>query len=391
MIARRLTVIVLALLLGAQAVRNATVEALAPLQPESAAKLWARHPSVEISRGLTRIGLAARERKPIGQDVFAMMNDAALRAPLSPEPFLVRGVQAQIDGDLEDARRAFLAAQWRDPRSMPAAYFLATYYLESGKILEGLQQTVVLARLSPQGAGAAATFIAAYARDRSNWPLMRQLFRSQDWLEGGVLAKLAEDARNADAILALADAKHRKPDSAWLRPLLSSLVRSGDYGRARALWSSIGGGHAGDGLVFDAGFSEPDPPPPFNWSLASSTVGLAERQSSGGLHAIFYGNEDGVLAGQLLLLRPGSYRLQMQVSGSPLHPEALRWSVRCDKKDRPIAVATLDQVARNGWTFEVPADCPAQWLELSGRSGDIAQQSEATITGLKLDRTATNA
>jgi hypothetical protein len=314
-----------------------------------------------------------------------------VKAPLAPEPFLVRGVQAQVEGDMEAARRAFAAAQWRDPRSMPAAYFLAAHYCRTGKTFEGLQQTVVLARLSPGGPGAAAPFIAAYARDRSNWPLMRELFRTQGWLEGGVLAKLAEDSRNADAILALADAEHRKPDSGWLRPLLSNLVASGDYTRARAIWSTIGGGHAGDALIFDSGFSEPDPPPPFNWSLASSTVGLAERESGGRLHVIFYGNEDGVLAGQLLLLPPGGYRLQMQIVGSPLHPESLRWSIRCDKKDLPVAAASIDQVARTGWAFQVPADCPAQRLELSGRSGDIAQQSEATITGLDLVRAGPHA
>jgi len=69
----------------------------------------------------------------------------------------------------------------------------------------------------------------------------------------------------------------------------------------------------------------------------------------------------------------------------------LRWSIRCDGKDQPIAIAGLDQVARSGWTFQVPASCPAQRLELSGRSGDIAQQSEATITGLRLVRAGPNA
>ena len=258
MIARRLIVVAAALLLAVQVVRNAAVDALAPLHPESAAKVWAGHPSVEISRGLAEIARASAGRKPIPKAAFTMIDDGALKAPLSPQPFLVRGVQAQLAGDLESARRAFLAAQWRDPRSMPAAYFLATYYFEAGKTLDGLQETVVLARLSPSGAGAAAPFIAAYARDRRNWPLMRQLFRSQDWLEEGVLA--------------LADTQHRKPTSGWLRPLLSSLVASGDYARARAIWSSIGGGQTSGSLIFDPGFSKPDPPPPFNWSMASSTL-----------------------------------------------------------------------------------------------------------------------
>jgi hypothetical protein len=391
MIARRLIVFALALLLAVQVVRNAAVDALAPVKPEAAAKFWSQHPAVEISLSLAQIGLASRERRAIPKDAFVKIDDAVVKEPLSPEPFLVRGVQAQVGGDLEAARRAFMAAQWRDPRSMPAAYFLATYYYQSGKTLEALQQTVVLARLSPRGSGAAAPFIAAYAKNPANWAQMRQLFRTQDWLEEGVLTQLADDPRNLDAILALADAKHRKPNSGWVRPMLSSLIESGDYARARAIWSSIGGGHAGNALIFDADFKEPDPPPPFNWVLASSTVGLAERQAGGGLHVIFYGTEDGMLAGQLLLLPAGSYRLEMKLPGSPLRPEALRWSVRCDKKDRPISVVTLDQVARNGWTFQIPADCAAQRLELSGRSGDIAQQSEVTITGLKLARAGTNA
>lgn len=392
MIARRLIVAAVALLLAVQVVRNATVFALAPRDPSAAAKVWTSHPAVEISLALVDIGATTRERKPIGEHTFAMIQDGATKAPLAPEPFLVRGVQAEVAGDADTARRAFLAAQWRDPRSMAAAYFLANYYLRSGHVLEGLKQTVVLARLSPSGAGAAAPFIAAYARNRSNWPQMRELFRSQGWLQEGVLTTLAQDASNVDAVLALADANHRKPSSGWLRPLLSNLVANGDYGRARAIWSSVGGGQVGNQLLFDEDFSQSEPPPPFNWSLASSTVGLAERQKGNRLHVIFYGNEDGVLAGQLLLLPPGTYRLQMQLVGSPLHPEALNWSIRCDKKSGdPIVIAALDSVAKNGLMFQVPEDCPAQRLELSGRTGDIAQQSEATITGLSLSRAGTNA
>lgn len=390
MIARRLVVVAVALLLAVQIVRSAAVSALATLHPNSAAKVWAGHPAVEISLALADIGRAARERKAIDPRIFAMTNDAAAKAPLSAEPFLVRGVQAQVDGHSEAEKRAFLAAQWRDPRSMPAAYFLADYYFQAGETLQGLQQTVVLARLSPRGANAAAPFIAAYARDRVNWPLMRRLFRTQDWLEEGVLEAMARDGRNADAVLALADAKHRSPDSGWLSPLLSSLLASGDYARAREIWSSIGGARPGSGLLFDEDFSQPEPPPPFNWSLASSTVGLAERQAGKRLHVIFYGNEDGLLAGELLLLQPGTYRLQMQLVGAPLHAESLRWSIRCDKSQEPMAIAAIDQVARQGWIFQVPANCPAQRLELSGRSGDIAQQSEATITGLNLSRAGQN-
>ena len=389
MIIRRLIVIAIALLLGVQVVRNAAVAALATLHPDAAAQFWADHPSVEISRGLAQIGRDARARRSVDQRTFAMIQDAAVKAPLSPEPFLVRGVQAQIGGDSQAARRAFLSAQSRDPRSLPAAYFLADYYFRSGQALAGLQQTVLLARLSPGGAAAVAPYVAAYAQNRASWPQMRALFQSQPAIEDDVLNVLARDGRNASAILAVADPAHRTPDSVWLKILLQSLVSSGDYGQARAIWSSIGRAQAGDAL-YDSTFSSPGPPPPFNWSLTSSTVGLAERQPGKRLHVIFYGNQDGVLASELLMLKPGSYRLQMHLAGSSAHPELLRWSVRCDKSEAPLAVIGVDQAATRALTFQVPANCGAQWLELSGRSQDVAQQSDVTITGLSLSSGGSN-
>jgi hypothetical protein len=391
LIVRRLIVIVVALVLAVQVVRSAAVAALATLHPETAAKFWASHPSVEISLALAGIGRAARERKSIDQQVFAMIGDAAVKSPLSPEPFLVRGVRAKTARDGESAKRAFLSAQSRDPRSLPAAYFLADYYFRSGQALPGLQQTVLLARLSPGGPTAVAPFVAAYAQNPSNWGQMRALFRSQSEIEDQVLAVLANDAHNTDAVLAVADPAHRRPDSPWLTVLLRSLVASGDYQRARAIWSSVGRGNAGGELLYDAGFSSSQPPPPFNWSFASSTLGLAERQPGKRLHVIFYGNEDGPLASELVLLPSGTYRLKMQIVGSPVHPESLRWSIRCDKSQEPLATIALDQAASRGWTFQVPANCPAQWLELLGRSEDIAQQSDVTITGLSISRTGTNA
>lgn len=384
MTARRLVVAVLALLLAVQVVRNAAVAALSPLHPAAAATFWAAHPTVEISSALAEIGVAARERRDIPDAIFAMVDDAAAKSPLSPDPFLVRGVQARTDGDTDAARRAFTAAQWRDPRSMPAAYFLADHYFRAGDAVRGLSQTALLARLSPQGSDAVAPFVAAYARDRANWPQLRALFRSQEGLEDGVLIALAHDASNADAILALADADHRRPDSIWLKLLLSSLVGSGDYARAHAIWSSVGQGGQGEDLLYDAGFAKPEAPPPFNWSFSTAGVGLAERQDDGRLHVIFYGNQDGVLAKQLLLLPAGTYRLQMQVVGAPVHEEALRWSMRCDKAREPFASVPIAEAATRGWTFKVGTGCSAQWIELAGRSGDVAQQSDVTIGGLTL-------
>ena len=92
-------------------------------------------------------------------------------------------------------------------------------------------------------------------------------------------------------------------------------------GRVRCGHRSAG---AGQGTWFSiAAFSKPVPPPPFNWALTTSGVGLAERQPGGRLHAIFYGNVDGVLASQLVAMPAGTYRVGMQLVGTPVHAETL--------------------------------------------------------------------
>lgn len=388
MIVRRILALVIALLVAVQVVRNAAVQDLARDHPDEAAKLWPDHPDVQISRGMTAIAVATRQRHAIDPGVFAAIHRAAARSPLAPEPFLVRGVQAQLSDNPSAAERAFRAAQWRDPRSLPAAYFLATYYLRAGDAEDGLKQIAVLAKLSPGGLGSVAPYVAVYARDRRNWPRIREVFGSQPAMEVPVLTELARIPENADAILALSDGAHRNAKSEWLPVLLQSLVDAGQYERARAIWSNVAHVSPSPG-IYDSDFSPSDAPPPFNWNLASSTLGLAEKERGGRLHVLFYGQEDGVLVRQLLLLAPGSYALSMQVSAA-VHPEALSWSVRCDKSDASIASVALNEIPGRGLRFRVPANCPAQWLELSGSSSDMPQQSDVTISGMNLGRSPEN-
>jgi hypothetical protein len=140
-------------------------------------------------------------------------------------------------------------------------------------------------------------------------------------------------------------------------------------------------------LLFDAGFADEKSPPPFNWALTSSAVGLAERQPGGRLHVIFYGQEDGVLASQLLLLPPGRYRLAMQLSGDAARAKSLLWSVTCANSNATLAHVPLDSAAAaTGWPIMVPDNCPAQRLELLGTAPDLPQQVDMSIGNLRLSR-----
>jgi hypothetical protein len=215
------------------------------------------------------------------------------------------------------------------------------------------------------------------------------MFRANPELARSALVALAQNMATVPAVLTLADPDLRPSAAPWLPPLFNTLTNAGQYVKARAIWAQASRVRA-DEPIHDASFSDKLSPPPFNWALTSSAVGLAERQSGGRLHVLFYGEQDGILATQLLLLSPGSYRLSMQLAGDVPHAKALNWSIWCDKSSAPIASVTLDAAAR-GWNFAVPTSCPAQWIKLSGSSADIPQQADVTISAFKLEKVAPSA
>jgi hypothetical protein len=384
MTGRLLVVLIAAFLVATQVFRNAVVSALANVRPAAAERIWPGHPEVVLSVGMTSIATAAGRGKAVSASTIGQILHASAKAPLAAEPFLVRGIQAQLRGKDELAEEAFLSAEWRDGRSLPARYFLADYYLRQGDAGRGVSEIGALARLAPNGVGSLAPYVAAYARDRSSWPQLRSLFRSEPVLEDRALLDLAKDPKNADTILALSSPERRGPDTLWLTALLGGLTTAGQYDKARAVWSAVSRVHLNRAeLIYDPAFRDSEAPPPFNWALTSSTVGLAERARGGGLHVMFYGQEDGVLAKQLLILPAGRYRLSAPLAGGAIHAESLRWTLICDSTNAPIASASLVAAGRS-WSFDVPANCRGQRLELSGSSPDLPQRSEVTIRRVDL-------
>lgn len=374
---------IVALLMGIVVVRNAIVAQYAEIEPAIAAKIWPSHPSSQLWSGMTQIGLAARERKPASAATFDRIRSAGIKAPLAAEPFLVRGVQAQVAGNQKLAEQAYLAARLRDGRSIPARYFLAEHYFRAGNAPRGLREIAVLARLVPNGVDSLAPYVASYAKDPRNRRQLLALFQSDHQLEQSVLIVLSTDANNADLVLGLATPASGPQQ--WVNGLLGALVRAGQYDKARNIWSRIARVAPPAG-IFDPGFKGSDAPPPFNWTLTSSTIGLAERQG-GGLHVLFYGQDNGVLASQLLMLPPGRYRLAMRVAGEAAQARALRWKISCAGSNASLLELSVAD-AKRGSTFEVPAGCGAQNLELAGEAPDLPQQVDVTISGLTLVREA---
>jgi hypothetical protein len=390
MTARAIIAATAAALLAVQVVRNADLANAVASRPPRPAALWPGHPENQISSAMVTIAQAAHDGRPVPAPVFAKMARAAARDPLAPEPFLVRGVQAEIAGDGAAAQRAFEAAQWRDPRSQAAAYFLADRYFRTGARMRGLTEVALLSRLSPNGDAKIGPYLAAYAKNPANWPALKAMFGENLRLAKSALVPLASNIATVPAVLAVAPPV-KATDATWMAPLLDTLVNAGEYDKARRIWAGASRiSPQATELIHDTAFNDNVSPPPFNWALTSSAVGMAERQPEGRLHVVFYGQQDGFLASQLLLLAPGSYRLSMRLLGDSVRARSLNWSIWCDKALAPIASISLDASAR-GWQFRVPVNCPAQWLKLSGASGDISQQVDIVIGALRMERLAGNA
>lgn len=370
--------------LAAMVVQNATVVALGDSDPDTAAAIWPGHPTVNIAIASREIASASGSGRAIDPSIFAQLEQAARAAPIEPQPFIVAGIRAQLNGRQDQAERAFEAARLRDPRSLPARYFLATSKLQRGDV-EGLRDVAALARLSPGGITSIAPYLAAFVQQQPAWGPIRAIFRDNPEVRGVVLSSLASDPDNFRLVLALGNTVD-PAKGPWLETMIATLIAARQYDRAKLLWERTAGIPAGaqSADLFDPDFRNASALPPFNWQLTSSSLGLAERRS-GRLQVIFYGQDSGTLARQLLLLPPGRYRLSAPATGGD-RSDSLLWLVRCDGPS-PSELGRAP-IRQNGLAFEVPGNCPAQWIELVGRASDFGREAETAIGQLSLKKVA---
>ena len=374
----------LALFLAFQVVRVAFVQSDSAKDLSRAARIWPGHPTVILEAGLAEVGERAAASRPIDPALLHRLLAASSKAPLAPEPFLVKGVEAQLAGDGQRALRAFLAARDRNPRTIAARYFLADYYLKAGQTGLGLAEISVLARLVPQSLPSVAPFLAEYARSPGAAPQVKAVLQTHPQLEPVLLDTLAADAANAELILTLWSGRGGEEAKPWQSRLLAQLVEAGRYDLARDSWSRFTGVAPQPGRLFDPDFGR-KVLPPFGWTLASGPAGVAEAEGAGRLHILFYGRDDLVLASQLMTLKPGRYRLSMNANTNSPSSKSLEWTIVCLPAANQTTVVRLDRAGPVSGSFSVPqANCRAQRLELRGIAPEFPEQADVTVSGLKL-------
>ena len=251
--------------------------------------------------------------------------------------------------------------------------------------MRGVREVAGLARFAPEGVASITPYLAQFAKQAGARAPMRAMFQTEPYVRTAVLSTRAGDPANAALVVELGGIRPGA-DAPWLAILVRSLVEAGDYRQARAIWARAAGiDPALPPGLFDPDFRDGRALPPFNWELTASSVGLAERRS-GRLYVIHYGEQDGVLVRQLVLLAPATYRLVAPASGD-VAGLGLNWVARCANAKAGETLASTP-VRAGAIQFAVPADCPATWIELAGRSSDIGRQSEAVVGPARLVRIA---
>jgi hypothetical protein len=335
---------------------------------------------------MAEVGASAARGEAPGQRTLERFSTGASAAPLRPEPFLVQAAMAERAGDLDRAEALLKQARWRDPRSTAARYLLADVALRRNEVVEGLTEMAAVSRLLAGGATQIVPALSQYAHAPGAREQLAAVLKSNPRLKQPLLETLAADPANADLILALAgpDAPSVRPEAqAWKSRLHGGFVERGQYKRAYGLWRSFAGLPSQSApLLFNGDFADMAAPPPFNWTFASTSAGLAEP-SGGRLRVLYYGRENATLASQLLLLPPGTYRLQAPVTGTAA-AGALTWTLTCAAGGKQLM--QFDLAHGGAAQFSVPPGCEAQTLSLVGHMQDMPQASDIQLGPVTLQK-----
>jgi len=392
-IARLLAVAAGSILLAWLVVRTSAVDALIRRNPIAAAAVSPDNPRVKIELAMLefqlnggRVNEASRER------AFSALS----QSPLAEDPFMLAGIDALAKGDEQKGEALLAESKRRDPRSRTARLILLDRYLRTNRTAEAGIEIAVLNRLIAQAATVLVPELARMIADPKTGNALIGLLRDDEEMRDAVLGKLASGGADPDLILRVARSTgaggRGGASPAWQPALLAKMVEKGDVQRANQLWRGFAGLGSGDPAAapYDSDFRGLPGPPPFNWQFLSSAAGVAERTKARSLDVEYYGRERAALASQLLMLRPGRYRLSFRAEGDATgEGSRLAWLVSCGGNGgaqlleaplQGVGSAPKAIVAR----FAVPAGCPAQWLRLTGIPDEFPTGQSATISNLRI-------
>ena len=305
------------------------------------------------------------------------VKQAARHDPLEDEPLFFAAMDHIAAGEDKQATRLLEEARRRDPRVPETRVNLLGQYLKLNQSAVAAREIGAISRLLPGGRDTLVAMLANLLRTTTKQRAVAATLPSNP-LRKSVLNTLAQSGTSASLLLDYAaDMKgsgNTKSDGGWASGVIEAVASNGDIAGAKQLWKHF---YALDGSIaetvpFDGEFSG-IVGPPFGWRVIAGPAGLAEI-AEGELRIQYFGRERTEFARQLLVLAPGSYKLDYELAGkeSERLPD-LAWKIACREGgsallDLPLRSTPSPFAISVTPSFSVPADdCSAQWLVLQAR------------------------
>lgn len=382
-----------------------TTLVLGEAAPEQARSLWGggAGPRAALAGKLLEGRPSARELAK----ARALAQAALRREPVNVAAVRALGVIAAYQGNQRDAERLFRYSESLSRRDAPTQLWLIEANVTRNDIRNALLHYDRALRTSTESRALLIPILVQAAADPAiAGPLGDLLVRRPAWWRDFALP-FAQQGRSPGTLAAIMRRLRLDPAEPGERLILihaiSRLVALGDHRRAYGVYRQakrLGGGP--EALVQNGGFEGNDDLPPFDWALIDQAGLAAVRQSNEqdpanqALFLIAENGRSGEVARQLLILRPGRYRLRAAIGNVPrdtLSRPVI--SLLCARpppqQQQSVARLRLPQAAAAGAIFtsgaiSVPAGCPAQWLTIEIGSGFDETQASPWMDAVSLSR-----
>lgn len=316
---------------------------------------------------------------------IAVYADRSLRRqPINPGAARLLAMAIAARGDARRADGLARYAEAMSRRDLPTQLWLIETAVQRNDVPTALMHYDRAMKTSVQGRTLLFPILSAAASDRDVWrPLADMLARRPQWWRAFV-DQFAPASTSPEALYAIARAtridRPESADPALLQAIEKRLVDLGAYRVAADLFNRAHGLPPGTPATLrNGGFERPGGWDPFEWNLLDAPDLAAVRQPSGrpgkgdSLYLTAVNGRSGDVATQLVILRPGRYRIAAMVGGVRGDPLAFpRLVVRCANGGRVLLDAVFPAAPDGGraWRndFTIPAECPAQRVVIRATS-----------------------
>lgn len=339
------------------------------------AMLWNPWDARSMSRRATEI--AQSRSSPVDlADGRRLAIDAIGRDATIAESYSALGLIADLQGDIDTARKAFIFANRITKRNLATHLWFIQDAVERDDSVGALEHFDLALRSSDLAAPILfPVLVRATEEPRLIKPFVVILKRQPDWAPWfmGSLVNTGTATTNILKMLEILRTSTVIAPPSLYRDYAKRLVAQQDYGAAFAAYALGRSSVANAKLIRNGDFRYPDEDgEPFGWTLTNEAgiiaeIAQTENVATGqALQVTTNANANGIAARQLLVLPAGHYRMTGAWSGQLSQAISLSWRLTCAGQTREMTRAPFRAEGTIFAEFVVSKhDCPAQWLELN--------------------------